>query len=68
MVKNDTLFIAGYGIGIFVFGLFLLVFFPILQIWSINTLFKTNIEYSYLTWCAVVLLNSTIRFCTYNKN
>jgi hypothetical protein len=31
-------------------------------------LFKTNIEYSYLTWCAIALLNSSIRFCTYNKN
>jgi hypothetical protein len=58
-----------YQDGAFFFLIFLLVVFvlvigPVLQIWSINTLFKTDIEYSYKSWCAVVILNGVLRVCT----
>lgn len=45
--------------------LFCIVFVPFIQIWAINTLFKTTIEYSWLNWFCILLLNSSI---TANRN
>jgi hypothetical protein len=45
---------------------FLIIFgFPFAQIWAVNTLFKTGIEYSLLNWAAVMVLNSGISVVSY---
>lgn len=38
---------------------------PFAQIWAVNTLFQTNIEYNLFTWLAVLVLNSTLKLATY---
>ncbi len=56
-----------------VFFLVLLVFVavlavPFIQIWAVNTLFKTNIEYTLVNWLAVFVLNSTVKIATHQTN
>jgi 5-bromo-4-chloroindolyl phosphate hydrolysis protein len=41
-------------------SLVFVVFGPILVIWSLNTLFKLNIEYNFNTWAATAFLSSVI--------
>jgi hypothetical protein len=45
----------------------LIVTIPFVQIWAVNTLFKTSIEYSWLNWACVIILNSSIRIWTYGE-
>jgi len=54
-----------YFLFLIVIILFCIVFVPFVQIWAINTLFKTTIEYSWLNWFCVLLLNGSI---TANRN
>ncbi len=46
-------------------ALFFIVVGPFIQIWAINTLFKTSIEYSWLNWFCVMILNSSIGAVSY---
>lgn len=50
---------------IFLLALFFIVIGPFVQIWAINTLFKTSIEYSWLNWACVMILNSSIGAVSY---
>jgi len=34
----------------------LIVFMPLVAIWSLNTLFGLGIAYTFKTWCAAVIL------------
>lgn len=46
----------------------IIVIVPFSQIWAINTLFKTGIEYNLVNWFAMILLNSFFaRISTSNK-
>lgn len=50
-------------LGLFLFVLFFLaaiVFGPLLPIWAVNTLFKTQIEYTFWTWLASIILISGV--------
>lgn len=38
---------------------------PFIQIWAINTIFKTTIEYSWLNWACVMILNSSVSAVSY---
>lgn len=53
-----------FGI-IFLIALFFIVVAPFIQIWAVNTLFKTTIEYSWLNWFCVLILNSSIGAVSY---
>ena len=53
---------------IIVVALFFIVIGPFVQIWAVNTLFKTNVEYSWLNWFCVMLLNSSIGAVSYRGN
>ena len=57
---NLTLFTV-----IFLTALFFIVVRPFIQIWAINTLFKTTIEYSWLNWFCVMILNSSVSAVSY---
>lgn len=46
-------------------ALFFIVVGPFIQIWAINTLFKTSIEYSWLNWFCVMILNSSVMAVSY---
>lgn len=60
-IKVDlTLFI----LIIFIALLFIVVG-PFIQIWAVNTLFKTSIEYSWLNWFCVMILNSSVSAFSY---
>jgi len=49
-------------IGIVLLIVLLLVFGPLLTIWALNTLFPAlNIDYTWQTWAAVILLGGAIR-------
>lgn len=54
-----------FFIGILVLALFFIMTVPFIQIWAINTLFKTTIEYSWLNWFCVLILNSSIGAVSY---
>ena len=38
---------------------------PFIQIWAINTIFKTTIEYSLLNWFCVLILNGSFGAASY---
>jgi hypothetical protein len=46
-------------------ALLFIVIGPFIQIWAVNTLFKTSIEYSWLNWFCVMILNSSIGASSY---
>jgi hypothetical protein len=50
---------------IFLVAFLLIIAGPFVQIWAVNTLFKTSIEYSWLNWFCVILLNSSISAVSY---
>jgi hypothetical protein len=50
---------------IFIVALFFIIAGPLIQIWAINTLFKTSIEYSVINWAAMMILNSSISAISY---
>lgn len=56
-------------LGLFLFFLSLIIFLaivgPFIQIWAVNTLFKTNVEYSWLNWFCVMILNSSVSAISY---
>lgn len=45
----------------------IIVLGPFIQIWCVNTLFNTGIEYSWLNWFAMLLLTTSIRSVSYNR-
>lgn len=45
-----------YAIIAIILVVLISISFPLLTIWSLNTLFKLNIEYSISTWFAIVWL------------
>jgi len=45
---------------IFLLILFAVVFSPLISIWSLNTIFTTNIAYTFETWAATVWLTILI--------
>ena len=55
----------GLFLVILILALFFIVIGPFIQIWAINTLFKTNIEYSWLNWFCVMILNSSVSAVSY---
>lgn len=50
---------------LFILALFFIVVGPFIQIWAVNTLFKTAIEYSWLNWFCVMILNSSVGAVSY---
>ena len=50
---------------VFLIALIFIVAGPFIQIWAINTLFKTSIEYTWLNWACVMILNSSIGAVSY---
>jgi len=55
----------GFFIALILLALFFIVAGPFIQILAINTLFKTSIEYSWINWCCVMILNSSIGAVSY---
>ena len=50
---------------IFLLALFFIVVGPFVQIWAVNTLFKTSIQYSWLNWFCIMILNSSVSAVSY---
>jgi len=46
-------------------ALFLVVVGPFVEIWAVNTLFKSSVEYSWLNWFCVIVLHSSLKLSTY---
>lgn len=59
MATNDSGLLMVWG-GLIVIALILIVVMPFIQIWAVNTVFKTSIEYSWLNWFCVFILNTSI--------
>lgn len=55
----------GFFLLLFLLALFFIVVGPFIQIWAINTLFKTSIEYNMLNWAAMMILNSSFGAIAY---
>lgn len=53
---------------IFLMALVFIVAGPFIQMWAINTLFKTSIEYNWLNWACVMILNSSVGAVSYRGN
>ena len=62
MKSADSIFILVVIISI----ILLLVIGPFIQIWAINTLFDTSIEYSWINWFAALMLTSSLKSFSYN--
>lgn len=55
--------------GLIVLFILILVFLPLLTIWSVNILFPAlNIAYTFETWLATILLGMFFRGTTSNSN
>lgn len=50
---------------ILLIALIFIVLGPFIQIWAINTIFKTTIEYSLLNWFCVLILNGSFGAASY---
>ena len=50
----------GIFLTILIVALIFIVIGPFIQIWAVNTLFKTTVEYSWLNWFCVMILNSSV--------
>lgn len=50
---------------IFLIALIFIVAGPFIQIWAVNTLFKTTVEYSLLNWFCVMIFNSSVSAVSY---
>jgi hypothetical protein len=48
-------------LSLVILGIAVLIFWPFVFIWSVNTLFQTSIEYNLKNWFATVLLMITFR-------
>lgn len=57
---NEALFLT-----IVIVALFFIVVGPFIEIWAINTLFKTSIEYSWLNWACVMILHFSVGAISY---
>lgn len=55
--------VAGITIMV-ILAVVVLAFFPLITIWSLNTLFATGIDYNFTNWFAVVFIQATIRGLT----
>lgn len=55
----------GLFLVILIIALLFIVIGPFIQIWAVNTLFKTSIEYSWLNWFCVMILNSSVSAVSY---
>jgi len=55
----------GLFVMMFTAALFFIVVGPFIQIWAVNTLFKTTVEYSWLNWACVMILNSSVSAFSY---
>lgn len=55
----------GLFLVILILALFFIVIGPFIQIWAVNTLFKTNIEYSWLNWFCAMIINSSVSAVSY---
>lgn len=57
MNNKDFYVVLGAFFAI-VLVLVIIIAVPFSQIWAINTLFKTEIDYNLVNWFAMILLNS----------
>lgn len=55
---------ASVAVAIVVIGLSVIIFGPLINIWSLNTLFSLGIDYNFWTWFAMLWL-STVTFGSY---
>ena len=55
----------GLLLTILIVALIFIVIGPFIQIWAVNTLFKTTVEYSWLNWFCVMILNSSVSAVSY---
>jgi hypothetical protein len=63
MKTSDAIFI----LLLIIVAAILLIFMPFVQIWAINTLFKTTIEYSWLNWFTISILNASIKNISWER-
>jgi len=54
-------------LGIFVLAVLAIIFFPLFNIWAINTLFGLVIPWTFKTWLASVLLTSMFTGAAFNQ-
>lgn len=49
------------GLLVLILAVFLVSLWPLAAVWSVNTLFQTQIPYTFRTWLAVVVLFTLAR-------
>jgi hypothetical protein len=60
MNKVKDMFGVGALIGLALFGIALIIGWPLVILWAINTLAGTSLSYSFFNWLAVVVLNLSV--------
>ena len=61
MNKVKDMFGVGALIGLVLFSIALIIGWPLVILWAINTLAGTSLSYSFFNWLAVLVLNLTIQ-------
>lgn len=59
---------AFLGAFVVIFALLFIVWWPFAAIWSVNTLFQTQIPMNFRTWLAVVVLVAMFRVALLKKD
>lgn len=58
-------FLVGFGIGGLILGyigaLMLIILFPLVTIWGLNTLFGLGVAYTFKTWLSMLVVGVFIR-------
>lgn len=60
MNKVKEMFGIGALVGLILFGIALVIGWPLAILWAINTLAGTSLSYSFFNWLAVVVLNISV--------
>lgn len=60
MNKVKEMFGIGALVGLFLFGIALIIGWPFAILWAINTLTGAGLTYSFFNWLAVVVLNLSV--------
>jgi len=60
MARIGNVALGGAVIGIILFLIGMMIFWPIIVIWAMNTLFGFSIAYTFTNWIASLVLCATV--------
>jgi len=68
MARIGNVALGGAVIGIILFWIGMMIFWPIIVIWAMNTLFGFSIAYTFTNWIASLVLCATVKASVRSPN